>query len=271
MVPGYMGLFFSCVVLIVSFLAPSPRRVFLWFLPLLVLMPLGSLYLHFEENDRSQNRLLDTYVKQLFAHLPERSAFYAIGDNHLFPLLYYHLVEGYRPDLTLINPAVGLGEDTQLTSLMKEGRLYTSHYIKTNGVFKCQPLGLVFHLTRGDDPPRELPWKDFLEEDIRRGHAPLEKILLTEYYHRQAMYHQSRNEDEESLACIRKMERIAQGYDATLMLTGFALAHHDRVPEAVHYFEAALKINPKNRASRFYLRQYAGKEDASPPDEGGSP
>lgn len=271
MEPGYMGLYFSCVVLIVSFLSLSPRRVFLGFLPLLVLIPLGGFALHFERNDRSQNRLLDTYVKGLFAHLPEGAALYAEGDNHLFPLLYYHLVEGYRPDMILINPSVGLGEKTQLDSLMKEGRLYTSHYIETDSVFTCKPHGLVFHLTRGDDPPGELPWKDFCEEDLRKAQAPLEKILLTEYYHRQAVYHRSRNEHTEALACIRKMEKIAEGYDATLMLTGFALAQEDRISEAIRYFEAALKVNPKNRGSRFYLRRYAGQEAASLPEEGKAP
>jgi tetratricopeptide (TPR) repeat protein len=271
MEPGYMGLFFCCVVVIVSFLAPSPKKIFLCFLPLLVLMPLGSLYMNFEKNDRSQNRLLDTYIKEMFAHLPKGAAFYAMGDNHLFPVLYYHLVEGYRPDITVINPQVGLGENSQLAILMREGRLYTSHWVKTQGALKCTPRGLVFQITTGDGEESGLAWRDFTEEEIRRAYAPLEKILLTEYYHRQSIYHQRRNEEVASLACLRKMERIAQGYDATLMLTGFALARHDRVSEAVHYFEEALKINPKNRASRFYLRQYARKEEASIPDEGESP
>jgi hypothetical protein len=271
MEPGYMGLFFSCVVVIVFFLGPRPKKVFMCFLPLLVLMPLGSLYANFEKNDRSQNRLLDTYVKELFAQLPKGAAFYAIGDNHLFPVLYYHLVEGYRPDITLINPEVGLGENSQLASLMREGRLYTSHWVKTRGALKCKPRGLVFQIITGDREEGRLAWRDFSEEEIRRAHAPLEKILLTEYYHRESIYHQERNEEEESLACVRKMERISQGYDATLMLTGFALARQGRVSEAVHYFEEALKINPKNRASRFYLQQYAGKEAPSLPDEGKSP
>jgi tetratricopeptide (TPR) repeat protein len=52
------------------------------------------------------------------------------------------------------------------------------------------------------------------------------------------------------------METVAQGYDQTLMLTGFAFANFGMIPEALRYFEAALKINPKNRASRFYLQNY---------------
>jgi len=52
---------------------------------------------------------------------------------------------------------------------------------------------------------------------------------------------------------------VAQGYDQTLMLTGFAFANFEMVPESIQYFEAALKINPKNRASQFYLRKYGGK------------
>jgi len=43
------------------------------------------------------------------------------------------------------------------------------------------------------------------------------------------------------------------------MLAGFAFANFEMVQESLKYFEAALKINPKNRASRFYLRKYGGK------------
>jgi len=70
---------------------------------------------------------------------------------------------------------------------------------------------------------------------------------------------QEPGENEESVFWVKKMDRVAQGYDQTLMLTGFAFANFGMVRESIKYFEAALKINHKNRASRFYLQKYGGK------------
>jgi hypothetical protein len=271
-VPGYIGLFFSCAVLMTWSLVSCSRRTFVFFAVLLALIPTVSLGSHFEENNRSQNTLLKSYVEQVFAHLPRGAALYAEGDNHLFPMLYYHLVEGYRSDIDLLNPRIGLGDQGKVALLAKEGRLYTTHYVQTQGSVHCRPTGLVFKITEDEGPLMELEWRDFTEKEIRQARAPLEKILLTEYYNRKAIYHRSRNEREEDLGCVRKMERVAEGYDQTLMLAGFALTHLDRIPEAARYFEAALRINPKNRASQFYLHKYAGKKALDPEDRtSGSP
>jgi len=255
-VPGYIGLYFSCLAVIVWTLASCSRRVFTFLVALLAVIPVLSLGSHFEKNDRSQNTLLKSYVEQLLSHLPAGATLYAEGDNHLFPILYYHLVEGYRPDIVLLNPRIGLGNQDKVALLIREGRLYTTHYVQTQEPVSCRPAGLVFEITAEDDPLRDMEWKDFTEEEIRRIRAPLEKILVTEYYHRRALYHKSRGENEESLLWVKKMDRVAQGYDQTLMLTGFAFANFGMVPESLKYFEAALKINHKNRASRFYLQKY---------------
>jgi hypothetical protein len=271
-VPGYIGLYLSCVAVITWYLVSCSRRTFTFLMALLTFIPLLSFGLYFKENDRSNNTLLKSYVGQLFSHLPRGATLYAEGDNHLFPILYYHLVEGYRADIVLLNPRVGLGDPGKVALLAKEGRLYTTHYVQTHGPLRCRPMGLVFKITKDEGPLKEMEWRDFTEEEIRQARAPLEKILLTEYYNRKALYHRSRNEREEDLACVRKMERVAEGYDQTLMLTGFALTHLDRIPEAARYFEAALKINPKNRASQFDLHKYAGKETLDPEDRtSGSP
>ena len=258
-VPGYIGLYLSCVAVITWYLVSCSRGTFTFLVALLAFVPLLSLGVYFEKNDRSKNTLLKSYVEQLFSHLPAGATLYAEGDNHLFPILYYHLVEGYRPDIVFLNPRVGLGDQGKVVLLAKEGMLYTTHYVQTQGSVSCWPMGLVFKIAEDKGPLREIEWGDFTEEEIRRVRAPLEKILVTEYYHRRALYHRSRGEHEESLLWVKKMETVARGYDQTLMLTGFAFADFEMVPEALKYFEAALKINPKNRASRFYLQKYGGK------------
>jgi len=258
--PGYIGLYFSCVALITWALAACSRRVFAFVVTLLAVIPVLSLGCHFERNDRSQNTLLKSYVDQLLSHLPAGATLYAEGDNHLFPLVYYHLVEGYRPDIVLLNPQLGLGDEKTLADLVKRGMLYTTHYIQTQEPVRCRPAGLVFKITAEDGPPTDMEWGDFTETEIREARAAMEKILVTEYFHRRALYHKNRGEKEEGLLWVRKMDGVAQGYDQTLMLTGFAFANFEMVQESLRYFEAALKINPKNRASQFYLRKYGGKD-----------
>jgi len=258
-VPAYIGLYFSCLAVIAWILSLCSRRAFAVFAALLAVIPALSLGYHFEKNDRSQNTLLKSYVEQLLSHLPVGANLYAEGDNHLFPILYYHLVESYRPDIVLLNPRIGLGHQDSVALLIKEGRLYTTHYVQTQEPVRCRPAGLVFKVADDDASLTAMEWRDFTEEEIRRVRAPLEKILVTEYYYRRALYHRSRGETEESLLWVKKMDRVAQGYDQTLMLTGYAFANFEMVQESINYFEAALKINPKNRASQFYLRKYGGK------------
>ena len=273
--PGYIGLYFACAVCIAWTLATWSRGVFSFLVAVLAFIPVLSLVWNFEKNDRSRNTLLKSYVEQLFSHLPAGANLYAEGDNHLFPILYYHLVEGYRPDIVLLNPRLGLGDQETLGVLANKGELYTTHHLQTQGPVRCRPEGLVFKITAEDDPLREMEWRDFTEEDLRGVHAPLEKILVTEYYHRRALYHRSRGEHEESLLWVKKMGPVAQGYDQTLMLTGFAFANFEMVPESLQYFEAALKINPKNRASKFYLERLSqvgeGRKRSASPVNGKAP
>jgi hypothetical protein len=271
-VPGYIGLFFSCAAVTSWGLARCSRRVFAFFVTLLAVIPALCLGLYFEKNDRSQNTLLKSYVEQFLTHLPAGASLYAEGDNHLFPILYYHLVEGYRPDIVLLNPRIGMGHQDQVALLIREGNLYTTHYVQTQEPVRCRPAGLVFKVAADDAPLMAIEWREFTEEEMRRVRAPLEKILVTEYYHRRALYCKSRGETEEGLRWVRKMESVAQGYDQTLMLTGFAFANFEMARESLKYFEAALKINPKNRASRLYLERLSQNEgahetSASPADE----
>ena len=258
--PGYIGLYFACAVFMAWTLASCSRRVFAFLVVVVAFIPVLSLVWNYEKNDRSQNTLLKSYAEQLLSHLPAGATLYAEGDNHLFPILYYHLVEGYRPDIVLLNPRIGLGHEADMAPLIREGQLYTTHWVQTQEPVRCRPAGLVFKLAEGDTPLQTIEWRDFTEEEIRRVRAPLEKILVAEYFHRRALYHRSRGENGEAIAWVKKMDSVAHGYDQTLMLTGYAFANLGRIPESLKYFEAALKINPKNQGSRSYLRKYGGKD-----------
>jgi hypothetical protein len=64
-------------------------------------------------------------VEQVLSHLPPGASLYAVGDNHFFPLLYFHLVEGQRSDLTLFpewngNKALASSLENRLYSTLHE-------------------------------------------------------------------------------------------------------------------------------------------------------
>jgi tetratricopeptide (TPR) repeat protein len=260
MEPGYIGLFLSSAVFLVLTQRFFANRYFFIVTLCIALMPMICLVSHFELNDRSQNTLLKCFVDQVSLHLPEGATYYAIGDNYLFPVMYYHLVEGCRPDLKLFNPRIGLGKKAVIPSLIKAGTLYSSHYIKTKEPVKSIPMGLVFKVTDRMEPATKvMAWREFNDNEIRQAQAPLEKILIVDYYYRRSVYHEERHEQEQRLFCTKKMESAAQGYDQTLMLTGRAYARMEMVPKATKYFKAALAINPKNRVARFYLKKYLDK------------
>lgn len=257
MMPGYIGLFLSSAIFLVLTQKFFANRRFFIATLFIALMPLICFVSHFEINDRSQNTLLKSFMDQVFSHLPEGATYHAIGDNYLFPVMYYHLVEGCRPDLKLLNPRIGMGDKDVIPSLIKEGTFYSSHYIKTKGQVKSIPMGLVYKMTDRMDPAKKvMTWREFTDNEIRLAQAPLEKILIVDYYYRRSVYHEERHEKEKRLFCIKKMESAAQGYDQTLMLTGRAYARMEMIQKAVKYFKAALLINPKNRVARFYLKKY---------------
>jgi len=254
---GYISLFFSSIIFFLLALTFFTKRLYSFLMGFLILMPLICLISHFEANDRSKNTLVKSYLDQLFSHLPHGATFYAIGDNHLFPVLYYHFVEGYRPDLVLFNPKVGMGDKAMVPSLSKSGLFYSSHYFKTKEPLKVIPMGLVFKITEEIEPvKKEIKWGEFTQNDILKARSPFEKVLLAVYYRRRAVYHEQRNEQQQRLHWIRKMESVAGGFDRTLMLTGREFGRIGMVSKAIQYFEKALTVNPKNRAAKFYLEKY---------------
>lgn len=260
MVTGYIGLLFTSIILLILTSSVNRGRYFWIFAIILFLVPSFCLASHFNRNNRSNNNLLETFVKQLFVHLPQSVTFYAQGDNYLFPLLYYHLVERQRPDLILFNPEMGLGNWSMAKSLIIEGKLYSSHYFKTKMPVGLMARGLVFKfVTETNREPVVVQWDDLSEDEISQAQAPLEKILVVDLFYRRSVYHKNRGEGDLQLFWIDKMAEVADGYDQTLMLTGRAYAGAGHIANAVRYFHAALAINPKDRISQYYLQKLVGE------------
>jgi len=260
MVTGYIGLLFSFMVFVARAQKFCGHRFFKGIIALILIIPFLCLSQFYDRNNRSENTLLRSFVMQVFSHIPEGATLFAKGDNYLFAAMYYHLVEGYRPDLTLYNPKIGLDAKAPIPVLIKNGQLFSSHYMNAKPPVKIVPAGLVFKVTTGENGrKKEISWSGFIDREIRRVQAPLEKIMLADYYYRRSVYHEIRNEKKQQLLWIRKMESVADGYDQTLMLTGRAYARYGMIPKALKYFRDALKINRKNHIAMYYLKRYGGE------------
>lgn len=68
-----------------------------------VLVP--SFYYGFKQLDRHEYQWSRQYAKSVFKELPEKAILFAKGDVDFGTLAYYHVIENYRPDITLLNPS----------------------------------------------------------------------------------------------------------------------------------------------------------------------
>ena len=194
-------------------------------------------------------------MEQVFSHLPTDATYHVHGDNYLFPVIYYYLVEGKRPDLNLLNLKVGLGDIGAVAMrLIREGKVYSSHQIDLKPPINLVPAGLVLELVDGTKCSfEEKPWMGFSDDEIVQARSPLEKVLLVEYCYRRSAYHAHRNEHDKRLVWVKKMEDVAKGYDQTLVLAGQAYAELGLDAKATRCFVAALAVNKKNQGARGQL------------------
>ena len=78
-----------------------------------VAMVAWSVSAHWKANNRSGADFASRYVDMVFEVLPPDAVLMTIGDHKTMPAGYYHLVEGRRPDLRLVEMQ-GLGFETNL-------------------------------------------------------------------------------------------------------------------------------------------------------------
>ncbi|MBW1923257.1 MAG: DUF2723 domain-containing protein [Deltaproteobacteria bacterium] len=258
MVPVYLGLFSATALGVLWGMGCMGRGARVLLLALIWVAPASGLIRHWEVNDRSRNRIVETFAREVLAHVPRGASLYAEGDNYLFPLLYYHYVEGVRPDISLLNPRLGLGSRDDIARLLRKERLWVTHPLRIGSPYRSVPQGLVFRVTRAREvPKRSLPWKGFRAIQFSLARAPLERIMLCDYCYRRSVYHRLRGEEGLRREWVEKMTRAAGDYDQALMLTGRAFFEMGRTGEAEIYFRRALKKNPKNRVALHYLGRLA--------------
>lgn len=70
---------------------------------LFLLLPLISLMVHYQNNDRSQYYFATDFVKNILAPMEEKSIIFLETDDTAFPLWYIHYIERKSPDSILID------------------------------------------------------------------------------------------------------------------------------------------------------------------------
>jgi hypothetical protein len=83
--------------------AASPLPKILWAL-LVVALPLDQLVSNFSMSNEQNQTLRYDYGENLLKSAPRDAIFFAEGDEDYFPLDYFQIVEGQRPDVRVIPP-----------------------------------------------------------------------------------------------------------------------------------------------------------------------
>ncbi|MBC8426413.1 DUF2723 domain-containing protein [bacterium] len=73
---------------------------------LLAAMPMAPGHAKWFEHDRTENSVAREYAWNLLAGLDPNAIIFTNGDNDTFPLWYLQEVEGFRPDVTVVNLAL---------------------------------------------------------------------------------------------------------------------------------------------------------------------
>ena len=149
----------------------------------LVAVPIAALVValvltaHYEASDRSENRIVDRYGRDILADLPEGAILITEGDDAAFVLDYLLRIEGLRPDVTLYN-RIGRGTDIlvwseyALTPLRREQLRWRREAALARGErplfylvprrspisgWVFVPAGLVYRLQAPDDSTEAAP------------------------------------------------------------------------------------------------------------------
>jgi tetratricopeptide (TPR) repeat protein len=90
-------------------------------LAVLALAVASPLAVNWKHNDYSRYHVARDYAANLLATMDEGAIYVAGGDHTVFPLLYLQIVEGLRPDVTVVNP-YGYADPARLAAAIPNWR-----------------------------------------------------------------------------------------------------------------------------------------------------
>jgi hypothetical protein len=250
---AYFGVFLCCcsgAFCLLRYLEVGQRRDgIVCGLALLMICAVAPLGTHLWTNDKSQNTLLERYIDRVLEHVPEGSTLFAQGDNHLFGLMYFHLVEKKRTDLNLVNAKVGLGDNERATQDVKRGMYYSTHFINVPDPFKVERHGLVYRVVSPDEDvrPTAIEWSELKLPSNEEYLAPLEEGVIATYLLRRAQYSHEQKDHNGASSFVYQMKEFASQFVPALLAAGYGFRDIEQIDRAREYFERAQVLNPKDR------------------------
>lgn len=119
-----------------------------WLLPFLILI------INWPANDRSRDTLARDFGIDLLASAPSGAGLFFMHDEFLFPCLYLKVVEGFRPDLQIIESSFFGYQGQAISAVISDvppNDALLKYYPYLRGT-KAVPWGLAYRLVRDSTP-----------------------------------------------------------------------------------------------------------------------
>ncbi len=245
-----------------------------------IVMATGSVYMHYERNDKSSFYWTRDYGANILVSLEKDAIYVSESDHGSFSVLYLQTVFGMRPDVenlrkygylesglfdempeslrTKIGPFPPRRFDPEIIAWLVDHTsrpvyLSKSMHLPTEQPVRIVPAGLTFRVLRpGESPPSCDYWKLYqwhtLSSADTRGDYTAETILceiaLAKAEGLLMTAGEGRSRHDEALALIEEGLTVYGRDPVMLNNAGLLCARYRLYPEAVLYFEEALKQLP---------------------------
>ena len=238
----------------------------------------APLLTHYRHNDQSDNYLADDWGRNLFRSARENAIIFPSADHSSFPLIYLHVVEGVRPDVTIGDkygyiedrlfdevfrgrrrpsaPVPFLGNtDEKLRYIVEHSERPVYSTIKRSlsefRGYELAPRGLLFEYQLAGTPVNREEhddlWKEmtFRPESLERPPGEFGfDLILADYHYAVARYHLRFRRTDEAMSALWRSAEYGYGTKEVLNNLGGTLADADHPEAAMEFLRRALEIDP---------------------------
>ncbi|MCP4639045.1 MAG: DUF2723 domain-containing protein [bacterium] len=261
----------------------APRgRVVLWVGSVFLIgLPLA---MNYRANDKSDYHFASDYGENVLRTLDTDAIYFGDGDHHLFPVLYYQIVEGRRPDVLVANPYgyipehvyADMPEDAKqgfgrIPSDRDDERIAAWLIANTNRpvYFAAKPApqalagcrivdaGLLYRVVReGESVDADAIWDRYgwhtTDPADTRGDWTAE-LVLYDYYFARGRHLLTKGETAQALESLRIALDVADATALRLNDVGNVLAEQGLYTDAASHYQRALDLDPDCDIARLNL------------------
>lgn len=261
---------------------------------LLLILPIIPLTTHYYENDKSRNYFVYDYGLNVLKTLDNKAVLITRGDNNVFPILYFQIVEGMRPDvfhyevtnklfqqndlrrkwekILNIRPdgicSIDPGAKDFIFEITKERSIYLTFQPRMTGrdIPGIQTAGFLYKLQEEKIPLQEINriWEKYELrgiEDSSIYQNDYVREIIPVYYYYSGEYAFSRGEVEQAKISFRKASEIASDVNPHIHRNlGITFEIKGWYDEAISEFESCLQVDPNDsfchaQLSRLYFKK----------------